>query len=161
MSHSVRQVWSNILEEGSAIISRATVILWNERNTYLTQCNTTDNLNVPTVSAYRIWCTKSRWWKEFWQANMFHVHSKTNSVHLKHLRIYTPNIKFLTILTPPHFNHYPFFTYIYITYIIFNLNYNNFSISYGVKTTQLTAFVALYSCDITLKMAAIGMEDVG
>jgi len=31
-----------------------------------------------------------------------------------------------------------------------------------VKTTQLTAFVALYSCDIiTLKMAAIGMEDVG
>jgi len=60
---------------------------------------------------------------------MFHVHSKTNSVHLrKHLSIYTLNIKNFNNFNSPDFNHYPFSTYIHITYIIFNLNYNNFAV---------------------------------
>ena len=57
------------------------------------------------------------------------------------------------------FNHYHFFTYIYITYIILTeiviiLN------CCGVRATQLTTFVPLYSCNnnITLKMAAIAAK---
>jgi len=55
------------------------------------------------------------------------------------------------------FNHYPYLTHIYNTYIILTeiimiLN------CFGVMT-QLTTFVPLYSCDnITQKMTAIAAE---
>jgi len=58
------------------------------------------------------------------------------------------------------FNHYPFLTQIYITYIIlteiiiiiiFNSN--------GVTAAQLTTFVPLYCCNnITMKMTATAAE---
>jgi len=59
------------------------------------------------------------------------------------------------------FNHDPFLTYVYSTYIILTeiiIIYN----CYTVTVTQLTTFVPLHCCNnITLKMAAIAAKNVG
>ena len=58
-----------------------------------------------------------------------------------------------------YFNHYPFLTYIYITYTIFT-EIIIISNCYAVTATQLTTFVPLYcfNNNIKLKMAAIAAE---
>ena len=56
------------------------------------------------------------------------------------------------------FNHYPFLTCIYITYVILT-DILIFFNCYGVTTTQLIIFVPWYSCNnVTLNMAATVSE---